>query len=615
MAGRNAQLFGALALALAGVAARAAQPTISSQPTLQAALNESYRYDSDGRATATGSGTIEWSLAVAAPGMFVDNLSGEVFWFADTPGSFPVDLVATNVEGSGHQTFSIQVGSPAAPAIDAVAVQQVNRGHTVSIQLSASGAKPIAWALTSGPTGALLNPATGALSWLPTTSGPQTFAFVATNLVGQATASWTVQVVDPALPAPKASFTASPSQGELPLLCTFDGTATVSNDATDPTVQYSWDFGDGSPTRTGFVPTLVHGYPLAGAYNVKLTAQNRFLETDTSTVTVKVTHLGGLPPQVRILASPSTGAAPLAVDFSCDCAEGSAAFIGKEWDYGDGEGSTRDSPSHVFSQSGGYNVKLRVTDANGMEGNDSFYVAVGLGNRLPPFARARATPVTGDTPLSVQFLAEFGDPDGVVVSRRWILPDGSQLTDSDPSTVLSLVGQTTTRLEVTDNDGLTSSDQVDIRVTRNGLLPPHIISTPALAGVVGDPYQYDEDGRPTARGGQPLQWEVGKVVDGQRVNAPDGITVDEATGRLTWTPRGGQDGPARVSLVVSNAAGADVQDFTVVVADRSVDSVRGVLACNFQSPGSGPALLLLAFGLPALARRWSRRSVSPRPGA
>src|SRR5262245_10888460 len=151
----------------------------------------------------------------------------------------------------------------------------------------------------------------------------------------------------------------------------------------------------------------------------------------------------------------ASGSAPLAVSFSCDCHDGAQPIIAYEWTFGDGEGSSLPALTHAFNRSGGYNVTLRVVDAAGRSARDSRYLGVGEGARLPPFARARALPVSGDAPLSVQLVSEFGDPDGLVVSRRWTLPDGRSATDTDPAWVLDKVGPLLARLEVTDNDGLT----------------------------------------------------------------------------------------------------------------------------------------------------------------
>lgn len=574
--------------------ALAAPPAITSTPSVAARLNEPYRYDADGLPQASGDGPIDWTLAAAPAGMEIDNLTGEIFWFTPATGSFPVALVATNGEGSDRQDFTIQVTGPNPPAIAPVQVQQVTRGVPVSLQLFATGAQPIVWRLDSGPAGARMDPVAGRLSWLPATAGTEVFTFSAANSTGQDTASWTVDVVNVTLPSPSASFTAAPSTAEVPAIVSFDATASTANHPSDPLLLHRWDFGDGSPTRTGVLPALSHGYPQPGGYVVRLTVENLYLQSAVAAVPVLVTAGGVVPPRAAIEMDVASGSVPLAVTFRCDCHAGDQPIVGYEWQFGDGEGSTQAEVAHAFSRPGGYNVKLRVLDAAGRSAQDSRYLGVGEGAKLPPFARARAVPVSGDAPLNVQLVSEFGDRDGVVVSRRWTLPDGRSAVDADPSWVLDKVGTVLARLEVVDDDGLISADTVELQVTRNGAVPPRILSSPATVGAVGIPYRYDADGRPTAQGGLPLQWELASPVEGMTVNAD--------TGQITWTPRKSQVGEVRVSLSASNAAGTSVQDFTVSVVDRFGFYLVG---CAAAAPGV--PLAGLAVALAALALRNRRR--------
>jgi len=597
---RRVLVAGAL---LAGGLAQATPPAITSSATLTTQLNEPYRYDADGLASATGTGPLDWSLAAAPAGMEIDNLTGEIFWFASATGDFPVDLAVANGEGTDHQVFTIHVAGPNPPLITPVNAAQINAGQPLFLQLIASGAQPIAWRLDAGPPGALLDPVTGILTWLPAATGPVTFTFTAANIAGEDSGTWSPNVVSQVLPVPTAAFSATPASGDAPLVATLDGSASRSNDASAQMI-YGWDPGDGTPTRSGVqLLNLLHGYPEPGGYQVHLFVQNSSLNTSTATGPLQVTSAGLAPPRASISMDVSSGPAPLTVTFHCDCQQGSSPIVAYAWDFGDGGGSSNADVSHVYSSPGGYNVKLRVLDQAGLTAQDGAQVTLRSGTKLPPFARARALPVSGDAPLTVQLVSEFGDPDGVVVSRRWTLADGRSADNVDPSWVFSAVGTFQARLVVTDNDGLTASDTVEVRATRNGLLPPKIVSTPVTVGAVGVPYVYGYGGHATARGGLPVTWEVGKASGGGRVNAPAGMQID-ASGLVTWTPRKDQVGEVTVSLTATNAAGSDVQDFTVTVVDRAGFYMIGCGAWPGGGPGLAGAAAVVAL---ALARRRGRR--------
>jgi PKD repeat protein len=68
------------------------------------------------------------------------------------------------------------------------------------------------------------------------------------------------------VPAPVASFTATPTSGTAPLIVQFTDTST-----NNPT-SWSWDFGDGSGASTAQNPA--HNYSTPGTYTVTLTATN-----------------------------------------------------------------------------------------------------------------------------------------------------------------------------------------------------------------------------------------------------------------------------------------------------------------------------------------------------
>ncbi len=586
----------ALSLLLCASRSSAAVPTILSVPLDQVGASERYRYDADGLPQATGGGKLTWSLPVAPSGMDLDNLTGELFWLPDVPGDYPVELAVRNADGEARQSFIVKVTAQAPPVVQPVGIDKVRRGEHVRVLLSATGASPRFWEAVAVPSGALLNASTGELTWSPAAAGTFTLDVAVTNPVGRASYTWVVEVVDAPLPSPTPLFSILPgATGEAPLFPIFDASASLSNHAGSPYLNYAWDFGDGTPTTSGgFVPLVAHAYPQAGAYSVKLTVTNLYAQSAELIQPVVVTSLGRVPPTVIIRAKQQSPSAPATVDFECDCRAGDAPILSYDWDYGDGQGSRAEKPSHIYGTAAGYNVKLTVTDAEGLQGYGSAFVPVARGALLPPFASARVTPRSGDAPLQVRFVPEVGDPDGTVSSVRWELSDGTQATN-EPTRTLTALGTFTARLIVVDNDGLETRDTVEAQVTRNGMLPPKIVSLPATQASVGQPYLYDEDGRAAARGTAPLAWELGKNVSGALVNAPEGMTVDPATGRLHWTPTLAQSGEVRVSLLVRNQAGVDVQDFVITVAGPGEVAPAGC-GCGAVSPApfALAALLLLA---------------------
>jgi formylglycine-generating enzyme required for sulfatase activity len=72
-------------------------------------------------------------------------------------------------------------------------------------------------------------------------------------------------------------------------------------------------------------------------------------------------------PEAAFGASVTSGFAPLTVDFSDQSTAGSEAITSWHWDFGDGETSTKRTPSHKYIERGSYDVSLTVKTAIGTD--------------------------------------------------------------------------------------------------------------------------------------------------------------------------------------------------------------------------------------------------------
>jgi M6 family metalloprotease-like protein/PGF-pre-PGF domain-containing protein len=153
--------------------------------------------------------------------------------------------------------------------------------------------------------------------------------------------------------SPVAAFSATPITGNAPLIVAFTDMCSGS-----PT-SWSWDFGDGT-NSTEQNPT--HTYSLSGTYTVTLVASNA-AGSNTTTESNHITVINSLqPPVAAFSATPTTGIAPLNVAFT-DLSSGSPSFW--SWDFGDGNYSTDQNPTHIYFEAGTYSVNLKVSNTNG----------------------------------------------------------------------------------------------------------------------------------------------------------------------------------------------------------------------------------------------------------
>ncbi|MDW5555678.1 PKD domain-containing protein, partial [Methanosarcina sp.] len=160
--------------------------------------------------------------------------------------------------------------------------------------------------------------------------------------------------------APIAAFTASPTSGDAPLTVSFTDQSTGS-----PT-SWQWDFNnDGTVDSTEQNP--IYTFSTAGTYSVNLTVSNAE-GSDSEVKTGYITVNEPVPaPVANFTASPTSGNAPLTVQFT-DASTGTVSSYA--WDFNnDGiVDSNTQSPSYTYSEPGTYTVNLTVT---GPDGSDS----------------------------------------------------------------------------------------------------------------------------------------------------------------------------------------------------------------------------------------------------
>jgi len=245
---------------------------------------------------------------------------------------------------------------------------------------------------------------------------------------------------------------------------------------------YFWDFGDGN---FSFEVDPNHTYSAPGTYNVFLTVTDNDNLTDTDNATVEVVPANQPPvadaePGYQMIAEGET-----AIFWDNASYDPDGFIVSYYWDFGDGNDSWEQYPSHTYYAAGFYNVTLTVTDDQGATDFDTVFVEVVPANQ-PPVADAEPEfqqVYAGDP---VFFIGNGSyDPDGFIVNYTWDLGDGNYSWDVDLIHVYFVPGWYNVTLTVTDDGALTGFDTVVVEVIPVPLPKMHvesidIVSTPSL---------------------------------------------------------------------------------------------------------------------------------------
>jgi PKD repeat protein len=274
-----------------------------------------------------------------------------------------------------------------------------------------------AWDFGDGATSTLANP-----SHTYTTAGPYVVTLTVTDNTGAATTqAILVKATEPNRP-PVAVAAAVPTSGPAPLDVIFYADGSYDPDGFIGNIHWTfsdgWDYW-GSPAY--------HTFNSDGMYTATLTVYDSRGGTGTTSLTIRV-GAANRPPTAVASANPTSGPAPLTVNFS---SAGSTDLDGRitsyAWNFGDGATTTLANPSHTYASPGTYAATLTVTDDHGATSSASLTITATGSLRSTAInltARLRAGTVTVNGQVVVQTASGAAVP-GATVLVTWTLPGGA----------------------------------------------------------------------------------------------------------------------------------------------------------------------------------------------
>ncbi len=357
------------------------------------------------------------------------------------PGTYNVTLTITNATGcTANVTQAVTVDPlPTANFTSVIACPGANSTFTDQSAVGGGGViNQWAWDFGDGNTSTAQNPTNAYAA-----SGNYNVTLTVTT-TGGCTNTITIPVTVPEIPV--ANFTANQ-------VC--QGTATNFTDMSTIGVGaitgWNWDFGDGN-TSTAQNPN--HTYAAGGNYNVTLTVTTGGGCTHNVTLPVTVDNTPAANftfPQPWCLAN--------AIAYT-DASNGNGGTINQwAWDFGDGNTSATQNPTHTYTTAGPHNVSLTVTTTNGC--THTLVQAVTLEpDPTPDFVFNPGCP---GLPSAFTDASTAGGT-ATINQWAWDFGDGNTSTAQNPTNSYTTAGNYNVTLTVTSSTGCTNTVVIPVTV-------------------------------------------------------------------------------------------------------------------------------------------------------
>jgi len=203
-------------------------------------------------------------------------------------------------------------------------------------------------------------------------------------------------------------------------------------------------------------------------------------------------------------------------------------IVNYTWDFGDGNVSYEQNPTHRYIEDGIYNVNLTVTDNDGASSTITKQISVGNTPPIANFSYSPTDPKVGDI---ICFNASSShDPDGEIVNYTWDFGDGNVSYGEIVTHAYSSAGIYNVTLTVRDDVGAENSTTLQIHIAINDTNPPSItIQKPQSYNlyILGRAFKFL----------LPNPWVIGKLE--VKVNAGDKSGIEKVEfyldGKLKYT--------------------------------------------------------------------------------
>ena len=143
-----------------------------------------------------------------------------------------------------------------------------------------------------------------------------------------------------------------------------------SVDYENTVMKYFWDFGD---SIYSYEKNPVHTFSSFDMYKVILEVEDEDGNKDEREIKINIENTSPVATFTLSTMTPQVGQVIQYIDSSIDLEKSELTYL---WNFGDGQLSDEANPTHAFLSSGTYNIRLNVTDDQGLSDTKSIIISV-----------------------------------------------------------------------------------------------------------------------------------------------------------------------------------------------------------------------------------------------
>jgi len=273
-----------------------------------------------------------------------------------TEGIHPIKLTITGAGGTRSLTQTVVIGNILSESLQpsfTASLATCNAPCTVIFVNTSSG--PVLTQTWDAGNGVTSTDST--FTYTYTEAGTYAPALTISDGVNFANVTGQI-IVYPEIVAPKASFTTSITSTTSVISCQAPCLMNFTDTSTGDITSWLWSLGNEGEFSSR---NLTHSFTQEGVYSVILTVKGP-VGVDEHAVTI---YVSSPPSEVTAAFTPLYNQYPNPLTVLFDSTLSVGPITSYSWDFGDGQTSADAIPFHTYANEGTYQVKQRVTDANG----------------------------------------------------------------------------------------------------------------------------------------------------------------------------------------------------------------------------------------------------------